>query len=272
MALYQPLPGYTATAGTNGITPIRQGFGYTMNYDALAQSANNERLAMAQRDAARQNAVIGGYDQQMANSRAAGQQGYNTLAKNYDQIVADAQATRDRNMGRIDQYGNSMRQDLAIKNQQALAAANQSAIKRGLGNTTITDSLARGVNFDNTRQMLSLEDQLLANRISTDSSLSNAYQGAMQNRATGLASQWNQNIANDNQLAQNRLGYIGNIQENMDGFNTVANLYSQGLQMQNQNDQAEIQRRQERPWLYNPNYAANMASIGQIRTLGPLNY
>lgn len=262
---YQPLPSYTSQSGTNTVQPIRQGFGYTMNYDALAQSANNERLAMAQRDAQRQNAVIGGYDQQMLNSRAMGQQGYNTLAGNYDAIAADAAATRARNMGRIDQYGNSMRQDLAAKNAAAMAAAQQSAVQRGLGNTTIMNSLQRGAAFDATRQNLALEDQLLANRISTDSSLSNAYQGVLQNRAQGLASQWNQNIANDNQLAQNRLGYIGGIQENMDGFNAVANLYSQGLQMQNQNEQAEIDRKFQRP-NWNQQYAPNTVNLGVYRT------
>lgn len=230
------LPSYSPVPQASSVGNIQPSFGSSStNYYALAQAADKERQAIAKRDAERQKAVIGGYDQQMANSRAAGQQGYDMLAKNYDAIAADAAATRARNMGRIDQYGNSMRQDLAIKNQQALAAAQQSAIKRGLGNTTITDSLVRGQNFDNTRQMLTLEDQLLANRISTDSNLSGAYQNVLQNRATGLASQWNQNIANDNQLATNRLGYIGGIQENMDGFNTVANLYSQGLQMENQN-------------------------------------
>lgn len=239
---YRPLPSYTPVPQTSAVVPVAQGFGTVMNYDALAKAADKERTAISARDAARQQSVIGGYDQQMLNSRNAGQQGYDTLARNYDQIAADAAATRERNMGRVDQYGASMRQDLAIKNQQALAAANQSAIKRGLGNTTITDSLARGVSFDNQRQVLSLEDQLLQNRIATDSNLSNAYQGVLQNRATGLNSQWNQNIANDNQLATNRLGYIGGIQENMDGFNTVANLYSQQLQMGNASQQAALNR------------------------------
>ena len=243
------LPRYNATAATNGLVPISQGFGTVMNYDALAQGANRERIAIAQRDAVRQNAVIGGYDQQIANNRMRGDQAYQTLQGNYDAIAADAAATRARNMGRIDQYGNSMRQDLAIKNQQALANANYSAIKRGLGNTTILDSLARGQNFDNTRQQLSLEDQLLQNRISTDSNLSNAYQSTLQNRAQALAGQFNQNISNDNQLVQNRLGYIGGIQENMDGFNTVANLYTQQFQMENQNEQARLDREARNPQL-----------------------
>lgn len=230
------LPNYQATAQQSAIPAGG------VNYLGLAGAADQERQMSMQRAAQRQNAVIGGYDQQIANSRRLGDQGYATLAGNYDALTADALATRERNMGRIDQYGNSMRQDLAIKNQQALAAANQSAIKRGLGNTTITDSLARGVNFDNTRQQLTLEDQLLANRISTDSSLSGAYQNTLQTRAQGLASQWNQNMANENQLTSNRLGYIGGIQDDMTGFDRVSNIYQQNWQMANQNQQAQMDR------------------------------
>lgn len=150
---------------------------------------------------------------------ARGDQGYQTLQGNYGTIAADALATRDRNMARIDQYGNSARQDLDIAGKQALAKASQSAIMRGLGNTTIQDSLVRGQNFDNGRQKLALEDQLLQNKISTDSSLSNAYQGVLQNQAQGLASQWNTNT----------------------------NLYTQQLQMENANQQAALARQANAP-------------------------
>lgn len=219
-------------------------------YAGLAAAADTERIAQAQRAAERQAATMAGYEQQIASSAQRGDQGYQQLASNYDQIAADAAATRARNMERIDQYGNSMRQDLDIKNKQALAAAAQSAIKRGLGNTTIQDSLVRGQNFDNTRQRLSLEDQLLQNRIATDSQLSGAYQGVMQNRANSLNSQWNQNIQNDNQLAGQKLGYLGSIQENMDGFNSVANLYTQLWQMENANQQALLDRIARNPEQY----------------------
>ena len=156
-------------------------------------------------------------------------------------MLADAAATRDRNLERVDEYGNSMRSDLDIKNQQALAAASQSAIRRGLGNTTIQDSLVRGQNFDNTRQLLSLEDQLLQNRIATDSSLSGAYQNVMTNRAKDLAAQWNSNTQNDNQLASNKLSYVGGIQEDR-GYIDIANVLSQGIQMENANRQAAYDR------------------------------
>lgn len=231
-----PISGYSPLAPVSAITPAsysrKTGVTGVADYTGLAQAADKERMAIAQRAAERQGAVIGGYDQQIANNRLMGDRGYQTLQGNYDAIAADAEATRARNMGRIDQYGNSMRSDLDIKARQAMAAANQSAIQRGLGNTTITNSLQRGAAFDNNRQKLALEDQLLQNRISTDANLSNAYQGTLQNRAQALGSQWNQNMANENQLTSQRLGYIGGIQENMDGFNSVANLYSQQFQQQ----------------------------------------
>lgn len=241
-----PIPGYSPLAPVSAITPAsysrKTGVTGVADYTGLAQAADKERMAIAQRASERQGAVIGGYDQQIANNRLLGNQAYQTLQANYDPIAADAVATRERNMGRIDQYGNSMRSDLDIKAQQMMAAAQQSAIQRGLGNTTITNSLQRGAAFDNNRQKLALEDQLLQNRIATDSSLSGAYQNVLQNRAQALGSQFNQNISNENQLTGQRLGYIGGIQENMDDFNNVANLYSQKFQMDNANQQAELDR------------------------------
>lgn len=266
-SLSQPAYGYRSPVQTTAIQQPSVGpYGapatMAQSYNSLALAADRERQAQMQRAAGRQNAVIGGYEQQMANSQMMGNQAFQQLAANYDQLTADAAATRERNMGRIDQYGNSMRQDLDIKNRQALAAAQQSAIKRGLGNTTITDSLMRGQNFDNTRQQLSLEDQLLQNRIATDSQLSGVYQGALQNRAQGLNAQLNQNIANDNNLAGQKLGYIGGIQEDTQGFQTVADLYTQLYQMENANAQAQLDREERNPGLYRQ---TNITRIGKAR-------
>lgn len=233
------LPQYRSSAPTSTMGQIPQG-GY--NFNTLAQAADQERLAQQQRANDRQNAVIGGYDQQIQNSRAMGDQGYQRLASDYDLLTADARDTRTRNMERIDKFGNSMRSDLNIKAQQNMASASQDAIKRGLGNTTVANSLQRGAQFDNTRQQLALEDQLLTNRIATDTNLSAAYQGTLQNRATGLNQQFNQNLANENSLTSQRLGYIGGIQENTDGLGIVSNLYAQGLGMENDNTQKGLDR------------------------------
>jgi hypothetical protein len=238
------LPQYRTPAPTSPFAsmpqiPANAGLG---GYDTLAAAAEKERLAQLQRSTDRQNTVVGGYDQQITNNRQMGDQGYDMLAGNFDQISKDANDTRTRNMARVDQYGNSARSDLNVRARQAMATASQSAIKRGLGNTTIASSAERGANFDNNRQKLALEDQLLQNRINTDTGLSAAYQGTLQNRATGLASQWNQNMANENSLTSQRLGYIGGIQEDMTGFNSVADLYSQKFGMQNQNEQNTLER------------------------------
>jgi hypothetical protein len=152
---------------------------------------------------------------------------YRQSQNDYARITGDAAATRARNMGRIDQYGQGARSDLNIKNQQALAAASQSAIKRGLGNTTIQDSLKRGQNFDNTRQMMNLNDQLLQSRISTDSSLSNAYQDTMQTRAQFLQSQRAQKLANERDLRGRQLQFIEGINDEGPSFNDVSNYYMQ---------------------------------------------
>ena len=161
-----------------------------------------------------------------------GDQGYDRLKADYEQITADALATRERNMGRIEQYGNSARQDMQIANKYNLAKSAQTAIMRGLGNTTIQDSMIRGQTFDNNRQKLALEDQLLQNRISSDTSLSNMYQGVLQNRAQGLASQWNTNT----------------------------NLYTQQLQMQNANEQAALARQAQNPQAQWRPFTGNVAA------------
>lgn len=174
------------------------------------------------------NELTGGYNNQRDKSFQRGQQGYDQLSANYAELTADALETRARNMARVDQYGASMRDDLNRKNAQNLAIAGQSAIKRGLGNTTVYDSLQRGQNSDNTRQLLSLEDQLLQNRISTDANLSKTYQGTLQSRAQGLANQWSLNTQADDQ-----------------NFKDIANIYTQGFAQDNANQQAALNRQMQ---------------------------
>lgn len=248
MALSQlpAVPTYYAPA--QAIAPL----GANPSALTLAAAAQAERQNMAQRAAERQNAVLGGYQQMIGNNRMLGDQAYNTLQGNYDALAADAKATRERNLARVDQYGNSMRQDLAIAGQQAMAKARQSAIQRGLGSTTILDSLARGQQFDNQRQQLALEDQLLQNRISVDSNLSATYQSALGNRAQALNNQANQNISNENQLGNARLGYLGSIQDDAQGFDRVSGIYQNLWQMQLQEAEGEKNRQAQNPGYNNP--------------------
>jgi len=259
MALSQ-LPAVTAYySPAQTIAPI----GANPSYVTLANAAQAERANMAQRAADRQNAVLGGYQQMIGNNRMLGDRAYQTLQGNYDALTADAKATRERNLARVDQYGNSMRQDLAIAGQQAMAKARQSAIQRGLGGTTILDSLARGQQFDNQRQQLALEDQLLQNRIATDSNLSATYQSALGNRAQALNNQANQNIGTENQLGNARLGYLGSIQDDTQGFDRVSGLYQSLWQAQDAAQQAELDRQARNPGYNQPQ--ANVGVLGRAR-------
>ena len=106
------------------------------------------------------------------------------------------------------------------------------------------------MNFDNQRQRLTLEDQLLNNRIATDSNLSGVYQQALANRAGALANQRNANIGTENQLNSNRLGYLGSIQDDTQGFDRVSNLYTQMWQAEDAAYQADQNRRAQNPGLY----------------------
>jgi len=240
------LPAYTPTAQT--MPMLQPGADYTQ----LAMASQQAGQQSMDRTAARQAAVMAGYQQQIANSRSMGDLAYQRLRAGQQQVVADAAATRDRNMGRIDQYGQSMRADLDAQSRAALAAAQYSAIRRGLGNTTVYDSLARGQNFDNQRQRLALEDQLLQNRIGTDTQLSGAYQSALANRAAALNAQANQNLGMENQLTGQRLGYLGSLQDDYTAFDRTANLYGQQLQLQ----EAERNRIAN-----NPMYAASLNPV-----------
>lgn len=212
------------------VTPVPGsafGTNFTGGIPEIGAAADRERQESARRNAERSNSIISGYDQQIGNSQRMSDADYQQSQNDYAGITADANATRARNMGRIDQYGQAARSDLNIKNKQALAAASQSAISRGLGNTTIRDSLQRGQNFDNSRQMMNLEDQLLQNRISTDSNLSNSYQNTLQTRAQFLQNQRAQKLANEQALRGRQLQFIEGINDEGPSFNDVSNYYMQ---------------------------------------------
>jgi hypothetical protein len=122
--------------------------------------------------------------------------------------------------------------------------------------------------------MLTLEDQLLQNRISTDTNLSNTYQNHLRNRADGLAnqwnvnttndanlsnayqrtlqaraeglaSQWNQNTTNENSLTGNRLKFLEDIQDEGPSFNDVANYRLQAAAAMPDNLAAEAKLKAE---------------------------
>lgn len=185
----------------------------------LGDLAAQERQATAQRNIALRDSMLGGFDQRIANSRTLADQN-NSL---YGDISRIALETRDRNMGRIDQYGDSLRQELEQNRQRQLAAGTRSAISRGLANSTIRDALDRGTEYDYGRQRINLEDSLLKDRIGTDTALSQNYQNTLQ----GRVGQNNQNIGVENQLTGERLSFLNSITDQGPSFADVGNYYLQ---------------------------------------------
>lgn len=108
-----------------------------------SQIAGQERQATIARNMARQRQIETGYGDQIKNNRR--------FSDTFDQMYSG--------------YGDAQRQELDSARQQQLARTYQSARFRGLENTTIRDSLGRGVESDYQRQRVGLEDKLTQNRI-----------------------------------------------------------------------------------------------------------
>ncbi len=134
----------------------------------LAERARQEAAAGRQENRERGNAILAGYDQNIANNRAMS-----------DRILA-------MNAG----YGDSMRQQLSNDYASRLASSNQFAIRRGLGNTTIRDSLNRGVTSAYDLSRMQLGDQLTQRNI-------------------GLTTDA---LGRENQGVAQRLGFLGSVQ------------------------------------------------------------
>lgn len=176
---YNPTPyAYQDFNLTPGLTSLS-----AKRADLFSNVMSQAAQAGQQENAQRGQAILSGYSQRIANNR--------NLA--------------DQQMGYVDAYGASQRRALNEQKTQQLAASRQSALRRGLGNTTIQDSLDRGVNADYSRANMQLEDQLLQNRLN-------------QNQT---------NIGLENQLTGDRLGFLASIENPYPSLADISNLYLQ---------------------------------------------
>lgn len=140
--------------------------------------------------------------------------GYN---RTMEQQIAGQQGINDT----ISAYGQSAGQDLLDQYTRAKGSAAQGLISRGLGNTTVLDSVDRGLGYDYAKGGLHLADQLAAMRA--------GYQNQFNQQNTGLAGQ--------------QLGFL----ERMTGQYPNAGLYGQlatqaGAAQQSQQSQEAINR------------------------------
>ena len=180
---YQPLPSYSPSSYNYTVPMTRAPTNVAQTATWLSDLYGQERQAGIQRNQERRDAVLAGYDQRVANNRLAS----------------------DRNVQDVSQFGDSYRQDLASQYQQNLAKTRQSAMKRGIGNTTVQDTLNRGVTSDYDQGRLRLEDSLLQNRLGVSA----------------------QNNAYENALTGDRLQFLTNIEDQYPSVSDVSNLYLQ---------------------------------------------
>lgn len=215
----------------------------------MAQAFAADRQAGINRNLGRRDTALAGYDQRIGTNRA--------LMDAYQpQFDAQQSAARSdlsggfgtaqqglydryqRNMGMVNQYGASQRSDLQQKHAQQLAAANQNAVRRGLGNSTIGLNLNRAVNSDFNRAGLDLEDRLLQNRMQTDQSLSGDYLNSLIAGGTamsGLRERQNQygtqlqqaNLGRESQMTGERLGFLAGYTDEYPTLADISNLYLQ---------------------------------------------
>lgn len=170
------------------------------SYQDFATPANLTSIS-AKQAALQSNIMAQNAQAQQAENAQRGQ----AILSGYGQRIANNRGFADQQMGMIDSYGNSQRLALDQQRQAQMANARQSAMSRGLGNTTIQDSLNRGVNADYARNQLGLTDQLLQNRLN-------------QNQT---------NIGTENQLTGDRLQFLGAIQNPYPTLADISNLYLQ---------------------------------------------
>jgi hypothetical protein len=134
----------------------------------------------------------------------------NTILAGYDQNIANNRGISDQMLAMNQGYGASMRQQLDNDYRAALAQSNQSAIRRGLGNTTIRDSLNRGVTSNYNLSRMQLGDQLTQRNI-------------------GLLGE---GIGRENQGNAQRLGFLSSIQNDYPTSADIGNYYLQAPVLQ----------------------------------------
>lgn len=161
------------------------------------------------------------------NALAMNQSNYNNILSGYQQLVGNSSTAQSAiSAGYGDLYNNVLGQisnSFGANAQQINTAANQQLsqgsqqlIDRGLGNTTVQQSLNRGVNTD-------LQRQLLGNT-NAQAQMTGSY---MSQLGTQQLQSQQQGLNNTNQLAENQLGFMNSVQAQYPNAGLYASLAQQ---------------------------------------------
>lgn len=107
----------------------------------------------------------------------------------YKQIKTGYQDRYDRGMKMLDGFGEQMGTDINNRSLQATGKAQQSLMNRGLGNTTVVDSVNRGIEADRSAEQRRLGEQITGMRMGADAQLAGDKLQFMERRTDTYPSQ-----------------------------------------------------------------------------------
>lgn len=181
---------------------------------ASYNSAYNSALAMNQQNYGN---ILQGYQQADRQQR----RGLNDVSAGYDTLSKDVLAG-------IAGTDASAKQQIEDSYAQQQGSATQGLVNAGLGNSTVTSAVGRGLQYDREKSYTSLANQM--------AQLSAGYQSQL--GQAGLGFKGNAVLANS-QLAQNQLGWMNSVNAQYPD----AGAYSQMAQMYAAQSQAEADRK-----------------------------
>lgn len=162
-------------------------------------------------------------------------------AAGYNKLTQDV-------MGQLQGTQRSAQQDLANQYAGNVAGIQQNALGRGLGNSTVVDSLNRGADQTYNQGNLAIQSQygqLLAGAL-----------GQYGSQALGYGAHANEGIQ---QLRSNQLGYMGQYQQGLQGQFNNAQQFGYQTALGNQNAQNQMALNQQQ---YNLSQAAARQDFG----------
>lgn len=110
-------------------------------------------------------ALLSQYQQSYNQARQANESRYSQILQGYDDRYS-------RGMANLEGLGQTEALDINRRYTQMGASEQQGLVGRGLGNTTVANSVARGVESDRTRQLGALNERVRAQRLGLDAGLS----------------------------------------------------------------------------------------------------
>lgn len=156
---------YKASGGANGLT---RGTGSSSSSSGSSSTASN--LSSASSD------PIGAYSSAYDAAKTANEARYQDILNQY-------QASYTRNMANLNQYGAQESADINQRYSELAAQGTQDLTSRGLGNTTVTGTMATGVANQASAEQRRLASDIAQQKYTADTALTNTKLGFMERRA-----------------------------------------------------------------------------------------